>query len=527
MPDTWEDIEGEVVWPFLASRGYRDWLVENFQAVTKDDMESRRTEPSTKMRGRARIAGFRPGKVPTAHLRKMYGKSFIAELVNEIISEQAKAIPTGRGEKASIIPKIVKTEDEKEAGQNLEGKADFWFDTNYEGLPTFTVAELSSITIVRPIVEISDAEVEEQINRIADSEKTYTEKKGKAAKGDRVKFDCLGKVEGVAFEGGKHEGANLVLGTNQFIPGFDDELVGLQVGDVKQINVTLPENFGAANLAGKAATFDISVKSVAAAEPLVLDDELAKKLGIESIERLRLMVLEQIQNQYGSHTRQKVKRQLFDQLDAMHRFESPSKLVDAEFNSIWQQITRELEGRGKTFADEETTEEDARAEYRKLAERRVRLGLVLSQIGQNAGVEVTEQELQRAMYDQARQHKGQEEAVYDYFSNNPDAIAGLRAPIFEEKVVDKLLSEVRVKDVLVKKELLLTDDDGISFQESSFEDLENESDFSVGFFASENAWNRANIISLNNRALETVRSIKETRAYVKKNLIGILGGGDE
>ncbi len=433
--------------------------------VPAKDMETRLAAKLESARGKAKINGFRPGKVPTAHLRKMYGKSFMAELVNEIISEQAKSIPAGRGEKAAMQPEIVMTEDEKEAGQILEGKADFTFDINYEILPAIVIAETSSITISRPIVEISDAEIEEQVGRVAESAKTYSEKKGKAANGDRVTIDYVGKLDGEAFDGGTDQDANLVLGSNQFIPGFEEQLVGVKAGDEKQIKVTFPENYGAAHLAGKEATFDITVKTVSASEPLVLDDELAKKLGIESMERLRAVIREQIESQYGSHTRQKVKRQLLDQLDALHQFESPSKLVDAEFNNIWQQITRELEGAGKTFADEETTEEDARAEYRKLAERRVRLGLVLSEIGQKAGVEVTEQELQRAMYDQVRQYKGQEQQVYDFFRNNPDAIAGLRAPIFEEKVVDKLLSEVNVTDVVVTKEALMADDDEVKTEE--------------------------------------------------------------
>ncbi|MGB8818689.1 MAG: trigger factor [Rhizobiaceae bacterium] len=427
--------------------------------VSAKDMESRLAERLESARGKAKINGFRPGKVPTAHLRKMYGKSFMAELVNEMINEQAKAVPAGRGEKVAMKPEVQMTEDEAEAAKILEGKADFAFDISYEVLPTFKIAETSTITISRPIVEISDEEVDEQVKRVAESARTYAEKKGKAATGDRVTMDYLGKVDGVPFDGGKDEGANLVLGSRQFIPGFEDQLIGAKAGDEKQIKVTFPENYGAANLAGKDATFDVTIKAVAAAEAQVFDDELAKKLGIESMDRLRQVIREQIESQYGSQTRQKVKRQLLDQLDALHQFESPSKLVDAEFNNIWQQITRELETAGKSFADEETTEEEARNEYRKLAERRVRLGLVLSEIGSAAGVEVTEQELQRAMYDQVRQYRGQEQAVYDFFRNNPDAIAGLRAPIFEEKVVDKLLGEVKVTDVVVSKEALMADDE--------------------------------------------------------------------
>lgn len=433
--------------------------------VPAKDMESRLAQKLESARGKARINGFRPGKVPLAHLRKMYGKSFMAELVNELINDQAKAVPAERGEKVAMKPDVTMTEDEAEAAQILEGKADFAFDISYEVLPKIEVAETASIAITRPIVEISDAEVEEQVKRVAESAKTYTEKKGKAAKGDRVTINYLGKVDGVAFDGGKDEDANLVLGSNQFIPGFEDQLIGLKAGDEKVINVTFPAEYGAAHLAGKDATFDITVKAVAAADDLVLDDELAKKLGIESMDRLREVVRGQIESQFGSQTRQKVKRQLLDRLDELHKFETPSKLVDAEFNNIWMQITRELEAAGKSFADEETTEEEARAEYRTLAERRVRLGLVLSEIGQGAGIEVTEQELQRAIYDQVRQYRGQEQQVYDFFRNNPESVAALRAPIFEEKVVDKLLSEVKVTDKVVSKEELMADDEAPSSQD--------------------------------------------------------------
>ena len=437
-----------------------DGLKRAFKVVVPvKTMESKLAERLESARGKAKINGFRPGKVPTAHLKKMYGKSMMAELVNEIINEQSKAIPTERGERAAMQPEVAMTEDETAANEILDGKADFDFTVSYEVLPTITLADTSAIKITRPIVEISDAEVEEQVQRVAESAKTYAVKKGKAASGDRVTIDYLGKVDGVPFDGGKDEGANLILGSNQFIPGFEEQLIGLKAGDEKIINVTFPAEYGAANLAGKEATFDVKINEVSAAEALVIDDELAKKLGIESAERLRAVIREQIEGQYGTHTRQKVKRQLLDALDASHQFETPSKLVDAEFNNIWAQISNELESAGKTFADEDTTEEAAREDYRKLAERRVRLGLVLSEIGQKAGVEVTEQELQRAMYDQVRRYPGQEQQIYDFFRNNVDAVAGLRAPIFEEKVVDRLLAEASVTDVVVSKEALMAEDD--------------------------------------------------------------------
>jgi trigger factor len=273
-------------------------------------------------------------------------------------------------------------------------------------------------------------------------------------------MDYLGKLGDEPFEGGADQDAQLVLGSGQFIPGFEDQLVGVKAGDEKQIKVTFPENYGAAHLAGKEATFDITVKEVAKAAELELNDEVAKKLGIESLDRLRTVVREQIEGQYGQITRQKVKRQILDGLDAEYQFATPERLVNAEFNNIWQQINFDLQQAGKTFEDEETTEEAAREEYRKLAERRVRLGLVLSEIGEKAGVEVTEEELQRAVYDQVRRYPGQEQQVYEFLRKTPDAVANLRAPIFEEKVVDHLLSTISVTDKKVTKEELTADEEG-------------------------------------------------------------------
>jgi trigger factor len=234
--------------------------------VPVKDMEQRLAERLDSARGKAKINGFRPGKVPTAHLKKMYGKSFMAELVNEIINEQAKAIPASRGERAAMQPEIEMTEDEKEAGAILDGKADFEFAISYEILPKFDLADVSAITISRPIVEIPDSEVEEQVLRVAESAKTYADKKGKAVSGDRVTINYVGKLNGEAFEGGTDNDANLVLGSNQFIPGFEEQLIGAKAGDEKQIKVTLPENYGAKHLAGQEATFDITVNAVASAE---------------------------------------------------------------------------------------------------------------------------------------------------------------------------------------------------------------------------------------------------------------------
>jgi trigger factor len=427
--------------------------------VPAADMEGRMNERLVEMKDKVRINGFRPGKVPVAHLKKVYGKSIMADLVNEIVRDQPPAILTGRGEKSATQPEIAMTEDREEADKILAAQADFEFTLSYEIIPAIELKPVDGIKVNREVVEIGEDEVTEQIMKIAESARTYETKKGKAADGDRVSMAYLGKVDGEAFEGGKDDDAELVIGSNRFIPGFEAQLVGVKAGDEKTINVTFPADYPAKNLAGKEATFDITVKEVASAADIEINDELATKLGLESADRLKEIVRGQIESQYGSMTRQKVKRQILDQLDEMYQFDTPQKLVDAEFDSIWRQIQTDLGESGKSFEDEDTTEEKAREDYRKLAERRVRLGLVLSEIGEKAGVEVSEDELQRALYDQLRQFPGQEKEILEFFRNTPGASANLRAPIFEEKVIDHLLSEVNVTDKTVSKEELMADDE--------------------------------------------------------------------
>ncbi|MFL0691513.1 MAG: trigger factor [Agrobacterium tumefaciens] len=426
--------------------------------IPAKDMEQRMNERLAEVKDKVRINGFRPGKVPTSHVKKMYGKSIMAELVNEIIRDKPSAILSERGEKSATQPEIVMTEDEKEAEKILSAQADLEFTLSYEIIPAIELKSVDGIKVTREVVEVSEDEINEQIEKIAESARTFEAKKGKAADGDRVTMDYLGKVDGVPFDGGKDEDAELVIGSNRFIPGFEEQLVGLKAGDEKVITVTFPAEYPAANLAGKEATFDINVKEVASPAKTEINDELATKLGVESVEKLKEIVRGQIESQYGNVTRQKVKRQILDQLDELYKFESPSKLVDAEFENIWRQINTDLAQSGKTFADEDTTEEAAREEYRALAERRVRLGLVLSEIGEKAGIEVTEEEMQRSLFAQLQQFPGQEKQILDFFRNTPGAAASLRAPIFEEKVIDKLLGEVSVTDKTVSKDELLADD---------------------------------------------------------------------
>ncbi|TPW29538.1 trigger factor [Pararhizobium mangrovi] len=427
--------------------------------IPASDMEARRNERLAETKDRVRINGFRPGKVPMSHLKKMYGKSIMAELVNELVRDKPNEILSERGEKAATQPEVNMTEDESEANEILDANKDFEFSLAYEVIPPIELKDMSEVKVTRQVVEIPQEEVDEQIRRIADNTRAFETKEGAAEKGDRVTMDFVGKIDSEPFEGGSAENHELVLGSGTFIPGFEDQLEGVKAGDEKRVTVTFPEDYGEASLAGKEAVFDVTVKDVASAPEAEIDDELATKLGVESLDKLRELVRGQIESQYGQMTRQKVKRQILDQLDEMYRFDVPETLVEAEFQNIWRQVNTDLEQAGKTFEDEETTEEEARAEYRKLAERRVRLGLVLSEVGEKAGVEVSEQEMQQALQQQLQQFPGQEQQIYQYFQQNPGAIASLRAPIFEEKTVDHLLGEIDVTDETVSKEELMAEED--------------------------------------------------------------------
>lgn len=427
--------------------------------VPAGDMETRLMDKLTDAKDRVRLNGFRPGKVPVRHLRQIYGKSFMAEVVNELLTGSTRDVLNDRGEKAAMQPEINMTEDEAEAEKVLAGQADFEFSLAYEIVPAIKLKDAGAIKVTRQVVDVTEKEVAEQMLRVAESARPYEPKKGKAETGDRVTMNFAGRIDGEPFEGGAGEDQTLVLGSGQFIPGFEDRLVGTEAGEEVQVKITFPEDYGAAHLAGKEAVFDVTVSEVAGPGRLEVDDEVAKQLGIESADRLREIVRGQIESQYGAVTRQKVKRQILDALDEAYRFEAPSKLVEAEFNNIWAQVERDLEREGKTFEDENTTREEAREEYRRLAERRVRLGLVLSEIGEKAEVRVSDEELQRALMEAARQHPGQEKQIYDHYRDNPEAMANFRAPLFEEKVVDHLLGEVNVTDRKVSREELLAEDE--------------------------------------------------------------------
>ena len=427
--------------------------------VDKSEMEAQVNTRLEQMKSQVRLNGFRQGKVPMPHLKKLYGKQAMAEIVNEYISKRTGEVLKEREERAAQQPEISMTEDEKEAEEILTGKKDFEFSMSYEVIPEINAPELEKLKLKRPVAEVSDKEVVEQIEKIAESAREYEEKKGKAADKDRITMNYVGKIDGEPFEGGADNDAKLVIGSGMFIPGFEEQLKGAKAGDDKTVKVTFPEDYQAAHLAGKEAQFDVSVSLVEKPGKLEINDDLASKLGMENVDKLKEAVRGQMESQFGSYTRAKVKRQILDLLDEKTKMELPEKMVSQEFDNIWAQVTSELERGNKTFEDEDTTEEKAKKEYQELAERRVRLGLVLADIGEKADIQVSDEELQGAVYQQVQQYPGQEQEVLNYFREHPDAIAGLRAPLYEDKVIDFITEKAEIKDEKVSKEDLMKEEE--------------------------------------------------------------------
>ena len=414
---------------------------------------------------RANIKGFRPGKVPVPHLKRVYGKSAMAEVVQEAIDSQSKAVLEEKSLKPAYQPEVKLPEDEAEVNAIMDGKGDLAFSMAFEVLPDFELQDHAGLDLTRHVVDVTDDHVNETLDRIASQSKDWEEKKGKAAKGDKATISFVGTIDGTAFDGGTAEDVDLEIGSGQFIPGFEDQLIGAKAGDDVTVKVTFPEDYGVAELAGKAAEFATKVTKVEKSKAAVIDDEFAKKMGFEDLAKLKDMIKERAAAEFGQMTGMKLKRDVLDALDKQYTFELPEKLVEAEFNGIWNALTAEMNRAKKTFEDEKTTEEDARKEYRAIAERRVRLGLVLGTLGDKEGVQVGEQELQQALYARMRQFPGQEKQVVDYYRKNPQAMMELRGPIFEQKVVDAIVAKANVTDKPVTKDELqamVQDEDEVS-----------------------------------------------------------------
>ncbi|MEA2983497.1 MAG: trigger factor [Alphaproteobacteria bacterium] len=439
-----------------------DGLKREFKVVVPAaDLATKADVKLGQLKDQVRLNGFRPGKVPVAHLKRLYGRAVMAEMIETAVREANAQIITERGFKLVREPEVTLPTEQGAVDQVIEGKSDLAYTVAIEILPAIELADFKGIQLERMNAEVTDAEVDEAMAKIGDQSRPFAAKGdgGKVADGDRVVIDFTGKMDGTPFQGGTGGDVTLHIGSGTFIPGFEEQLIGAAAGDQRTINVTFPQVYPAAHLAGKNAEFDVTVKSIETPQAIAFDDEFAKSLGLESIAKLREMVKERLAREHAGVSRQRVKRKLLDELDAKHKFTPPPSLVEDEFTNVWKTIVDDLQARKRTFEDEDTTEEKAKEEYRGIAERRVRLGLVIAEIGERNNIKVSDDEISRSVMERARQVPGREQEVWDFYRNNPDALASVRAPLFEDKVVDFILELAKIDDRTVSREELYKDDE--------------------------------------------------------------------
>ncbi len=395
------------------------------------------------------MPGFRPGKVPMNILRQRYGASVMGEVLEQTVNESSQTAMNDRGLQPAMQPKVEITSFDE--GKDLE------FSVTVETLPEIEVADLSSIELEKPVVTVDDSEVDTALERVAQGRRTSEkiDEDRPAAKGDLVLIDFLGKIDGTAFDGGKAEDYELELGGGQFIEGFEDQVIGAKAGDDIEVKVAFPEQYPAENLAGKDAVFEVKVKELRSAVMPEIDDEFAKGLGVDDLAALKERIRADISREYDSVSRMRMKRDLLDKLNDAHSFEVPGGMIDQEFETIWERVEEELKSGGMQGEDKDKSEDQLKTEYREISERRVRLGLVLSEIGRTADIQVTQEELNRAMMGEASRYPGREREVMEFYQNNPQAVDALRAPVYEDKVIDYILEMAKQNERSMTAEELM------------------------------------------------------------------------
>ena len=413
--------------------------------ITAQDLEAKVSEKLTEAQPEIEMKGFRKGKVPLPLLRKQFGQRLLGEAMQESIDAVMNAHFEATGHRPAMQPAVKMTDENWKEGDDVH------VELSYETLPDVPAVEFAALKLERMVVKAGDAEIDDALKSLADNAQSFEDRKkgSKAKDGDQVVLDFVGRIDGEAFEGGAAEDFPLVLGSGQFIPGFEEQLVGVKEGDEKDVTVSFPAEYGAAELAGKEAVFACIVKSVKAPKAAEIDDELAKRYGAEDLAALKAQVTERLEAEYKGAARAVIKRALLDQLDETVSFELPPSLVKAEANQIAHQLWHEEhpEEHGHDHAEVELTDEHTR-----LAERRVKLGLLLAEIGRDAKVEVTDAEMTQAIMNQARQYPGQERAFFDFVNQNAEVRQQIQAPIFEDKVVDHIFEQANVAEKEVTKE---------------------------------------------------------------------------
>ncbi len=410
--------------------------------VASNDIEKKMQDRLTEIGRTIRLPGFRPGKVPMPVLRKRYGASVMGEVLEKAVSDSSAQAMREHNLRPALQPKI-------EIVSFKEG-ADLEYKMAVELLPEIKPIDFTEIQLERLRPEVPEDEIDKAVQRIAEPNRKSEPVDRPAATGDVVVIDFVGKVDGKEFPGGSAQGHSLELGSSRFIPGFEDQLIGAKAGEHRAVKVTFPAEYGSEELAGKEAEFAVDVKEVREKQPLAIDDDMAKEMGFDALEGLRKAVREQLERDYGGLARQRLKRALLDQLAAKHDFPVPPGMVDLEFDTIWKQF-QEAREQNKDAVDEDVgkSDDELKTEYRAIAERRVRLGLLLSEVGRANAITVNQDEVNRALGEEARRHRGYEKQVVEFYRNNPEALANLRAPIFEDKVVDFITEMATVADKTV------------------------------------------------------------------------------
>ena len=409
--------------------------------ITAAELEAKVSEKLTDIE----MKGFRKGKVPMALLKKQYGPRVLGEAMQESVDGAMSKHFEDSGDRPAMQPEVKMANEDWKEGDDVE------VNMSYEALPAIPDVDYSKIKLEKLVVKADGASIEEALASLAENAQNFEDRKktSKAKDGDQVVIDFLGKVDGEAFEGGAAEDFPLVIGSGQFIPGLEEQLVGVKIGDEKAVEVTFPEEYGNADLAGKPAIFDVTVKAVKEPKPAEIDDELAKKFGADDLNALKAQVTERLEAEYTGASRAIMKRGLLDALDKAVSFDLPASLVEAEAgqiaHSLWHEENPDVQGHDHDNV--EPTEE-----HKKLAERRVRLGLLLAEVGQKSEVEVTDAEMTQAVMNQARQYPGQERQFFEYVQKNPQMRQQLQAPIFEDKVVDHMFEHVKTSEKEVSKE---------------------------------------------------------------------------
>ena len=427
--------------------------------VPAQDLNSKLDKKIAEVTPTLRLKGFRPGKVPAGHVRKLYGKDLMREIVQDALNESSQQALTDAKLRPASSPDLKMTSDPERV---VAGQEDLAFDIEVEVMPEFDPVDVTSLELTRSVYQPSDADVDAELQSLAEQSRTYkakTAKTAKAANDDQLLMDFVGRLDGEVFEGGSGEDMELVLGSGRFIPGFEEQLVGAKAGESRNVSVTFPEDYQAKNLAGRAAEFEVTVKEVRSPVAAAVDESLAERLGLGTLEALREAVSRNLGEQYSAASRFKLKRALLDELDRAHDFPLPPRMVEAEFEVIWNQVHADLHAGRLSPEDQGKSHDELRAEYRKIAERRVRLGLVLAEIGRANNIVVSDAELNQAIMAEARNYPGQERQVFEFYRQNPQAAAQLRAPVYEEKVVELIFNQAKVTEQPVSKEELAAEDD--------------------------------------------------------------------